>query len=295
LTSGWGVRTGDWQYGASIQQEIMPRVSAEFSYQRRWLLNFSSTDNRAVASSDYDKFSVIIPTDPRLPNGGGGQLDNIYNLTAAANARATDNFVTLSERFGSNTQTTNSISLNVTARPKFGLTMQGGFNWAGTNNNSCEVRAVLPETNVANPWCDVNTSLLRVTALGSYTVPKIDVLLATTFRSEQGQQLAANYSAAPANTTLGRPFSGASQTISVNLIEPGTKYGDRANQLDLRVAKNLRFRGTRTNIGLDMFNILNANPVLTYDQTYSPTINTYLRPTSVLQPRYVKISAQFNF
>jgi hypothetical protein len=131
-----------------------------------------------------------------------------------------------------------------------------------------------------------------VTALGSYTVPKIDVLLATTFRSEQGQQLAANYTASPANTTLGRPFSGASPTITVNLIEPGTLYGDRANQLDMRIAKNIRFRGTRTNVGLDVFNILNSNPVLTYNQGFTAT---WLRPLSVLQPRYVKISAQINF
>ena len=84
------------------------------------------------------------------------------------------------------------------------------------------LRSALPETDAADPWCDVNTSLLRVTALGSYTVPKIDVLLATTFRSEQGQQLAANYTTGPANTTLGRPFGGVSQTITVNLIEPGS-------------------------------------------------------------------------
>ena len=88
LTSGWGVRSGDWQWGTSIQQELMPRVSAEFGYQHRWLLNFTATDNRAVANSDYDRFSVLIPVDPRLPNGGGGTLDNIYNITAAANARA---------------------------------------------------------------------------------------------------------------------------------------------------------------------------------------------------------------
>src|SRR6478735_5358181 len=294
LTTGWGVRTGDWQWGLALQQEIMPRVSAEVSYQRRWLMNFSATDNRAVASSDYDQFSVIIPTDPRLPGGGGGTLDGVYNITAAANSRATDNFVTLSDRYGANTQKTNSISLNVTARPKFGLTMQGGFNWAGTNNNSCEIRGVLPETATTNPWCNFDTTLLRVTALGSYTVPKIDVLLATTFRSEQGQQLAANYVATPANTTLGRPFAGP-PNITVNLIEPGSLYGDRANQLDLRFAKNLRFGGTRTNVGVDVFNILNSNPVLTYNQSYSPTTATYLRPTSVLQPRYWKISAQVNF
>jgi hypothetical protein len=295
LTTGWGVRTGDWQYGASIQQEIMPRLSAEFGYQRRWLLNFSATDNRSVAASDYDSFSVFIPVDDRLPNGGGGQLDNVFNITQAASTRATDNFVTLADRFGERKQLTNSFSLNVTARPRFGLTMQGGFNYALTNNDTCEIRAALPESDVTDPWCNVDTSLLRVTALGSYTVPKIDVLLATTFRSEQGQQLAANYTTTTANTTLGRPFAGGSTTVTVNLIEPGTKYGDRANQLDLRVAKNIRIAGTRTNVGFDIFNILNANPVLTYNQAFSPTTQTWLRPNSVLQPRYVKFSAQFNF
>ncbi len=73
---------------------------------------------------------MIIPTDARLPDGGGGQLDGIYNITQAAFARATDNFVTLADRYGSQTQSTDSFSLNVTARPKFGLTMQGGFNYA---------------------------------------------------------------------------------------------------------------------------------------------------------------------
>jgi hypothetical protein len=295
LTSGWGVRTGDWQWGTSIQQELMPRVSAEFGYQHRWLLNFTATDNRAVSSSDYDEFAVFIPSDPRLPDGGGGQLDNIFNITQTASTRATDNFVTLADRFGERKQVTDSFSLNITARPRFGLTMQGGFNYALTNANSCEIRDTLPESDAVDPWCDVNTSLLRVTALGTYTVPKIDVLLATTFRSEQGQQLAANYTTGPANTTLGRPFGGVSQTITVNLIEPGTKYGDRANQLDLRVAKNLRFGGTRTNVGVDVFNIFNSNPILSYNQAYSPTATTWLRPNSVLQPRYVKFSAQINF
>ena len=79
------MRTGDWQWGTSIQHEVMPRVSAEFGYQHRWLLNFTGTDNRAVSSSDYDRFSVIIPSDSRLPNGGGGQLADIFNLTDRLN------------------------------------------------------------------------------------------------------------------------------------------------------------------------------------------------------------------
>jgi hypothetical protein len=33
--------------------------------------------------------------------------------------------------------------------------------------------------------------------------------------------------------------------VTVNLIEPGTLYGDRLNQLDLRVARILRFGSSR--------------------------------------------------
>ena len=301
LQSGWGVRTGDWQWGTSIQHELMPRVSAELSYQRRWLLNFSATDNRSVAATDYSAFALNVPTDSRLPNGGGGQITGLYNITADANTRLTDNFVTLADRYGSYTQATDSVALNVTARPRIGLTLQGGFNWARTGTDYCEVRSTIPEWTVfgaqspTNPWCANTTSLLRTTALGSYVVPKVDVQVAFTFRSDAGAALGANYVAANGETTLGRPFAGASQTITVNLVEPGTLYGDRVNQFDIRIAKNLRFGGTRTNVGFDLTNVLNANPVLTYNEAFSTTTNTWLRPNSVLQPRLVKFSAQFNF
>jgi hypothetical protein len=36
VLSGWGKRAGDYQWTAMVQQEIMPRVSAEVSYTRRW-------------------------------------------------------------------------------------------------------------------------------------------------------------------------------------------------------------------------------------------------------------------
>jgi hypothetical protein len=301
LQTGWGVRTGDWQWGSSIQHEVMPRVSAELSYQRRWLLNFSATDNRNVAAGDYSSFALNVPTDSRLPNGGGGQIAGLYNITPEANTRLTDNFVTLADRFGSYTQSTDSVALNVTARPRFGLTLQGGFNWARTGTDWCGARSTIPEWTVlgaqspTNPWCDTTTSLLRTTALGSYVVPKIDVQMAFTFRSDAGATLSANYVASNGETTLGRPFAGASQTITVNLVEPGTLYGDRVNQFDIRVAKNLRFGGTRTNVGVDVTNLLNSNPVLTYNEAFSTSTTTWLRPNSVLQPRLVKFSAQVNF
>ena len=51
LLSGWGVRSGDWQWGASVQQEVLPRVSVEVGYQRRWLVNFTVDRQPARAAA----------------------------------------------------------------------------------------------------------------------------------------------------------------------------------------------------------------------------------------------------
>ena len=81
----------------------------------------------------------------------------------------------------------------------------------------------------------------------------------------------------------------------MNLIEPGTLYGDRVTQIDMRFAKILRFGRTRTTVGIDLYNITNSAAVLTYNQTFVPTTDTWLRPNSVLQARFVKFSAQIDF
>ncbi|HEY7174717.1 MAG TPA: hypothetical protein VH442_07360, partial [Micromonosporaceae bacterium] len=61
LLNGWGVRSGDWQWGASVQQQVAPRVSVELQYLRRWLVNFIATDNQAIAATDMDKFVISAP------------------------------------------------------------------------------------------------------------------------------------------------------------------------------------------------------------------------------------------
>jgi hypothetical protein len=220
----------------------------------------------------------------------------------------TDNYQTLSSNYGDWSQVADSLYMNVSARPRNGMFLQGGFNTGRQNNDYCDVRNAIPEWTVilaqspTNPWCDTSSGwVTRVTALGSYTVPKVDVQVSGTLRSDQGTQLAANWTAGT-NATVGlnRPFAGlGSQTITVNLIEPGTLYGERVNQIDMRFAKVLRFGRTRSTVGVDLYNITNSNAVLTYIQTFSPTVTTgtaaWLRPTSVLQARFVKFSAQIDF
>ena len=75
----------------------------------------------------------------------------------------------------------------------------------------------------------------------------------------------------------------------------GTLYGDRINEGDLRVATILTFGRTRTNIGFHIYNLMNLAPVLSYNQALSPTTTTWLTPTGVLQPRFLKFSVLVDF
>jgi hypothetical protein len=181
LLSGWGVRSGDWQYGVSVQHEVLPRVAVEVGYQRRWLLNSLVTDNRARSPRTTPRSASRFPP---TPAAGRWRRRAQWALQRHARAalRLNDNYQTLSSNYADWTQVANSINLNVTARMRNGLVLQGGFN-SGTNTNDyCDIRNTVPEWTVVlaqsptNPWCDTSSGwVTRATALGSYTIPKVDV------------------------------------------------------------------------------------------------------------------------
>ena len=313
ILHGWGVRSNDWQFGASIQQQILPRVSIEAGYFRRWLNNFTVTDNLSTAAGDFTPYSITAPSDPRLPGGGNYAVSGLYNVVPSKFGQTSNN-ITLASDFGEQYQRYNGMLLNVSARLGAGLTFQGGVNTGKTVQDNCAVRAQLPELNivaagvspavgVGNPYCHSDPGLItKMTALGSYTVPKIDMLFSGTFRSDQGGTLAANWNASSVNVVqpaLGRPVSGGAATTQINLVAPGQVWGDRVNALDLRFAKILRFGRTRNTIGLDIYNVTNSAAILTYNQSFNPAATTgsqaWLAPTSVLTPRFVKIGVQIDF
>ena len=114
-------------------------------------------------------------------------------------------------------------------------------------------------------------------------------------QSKPGTMLAANY-AAPNSVvapSLGRSLSGNAANVTVNLVAPGSMYGDRVNQLDIRVGKILKYGRSRTLIALDVYNALNSSAVLTYNNTYVPN-GPWLQPLSILTPRFFKLTAEID-
>jgi hypothetical protein len=302
LLEGWGVRPGNWQFGVSVQRQVLARMSVEVGYNRRWFDQFSATstafsvtDNRAVTPADYSPFSVPVPADPRLPRGAGYVVTDLFDISPTAFGR-TDNFFTRISRFGSTQNFWQGVNVNVNARLANGLTIQGGTNTGRTVSDTCDVVVDNPSRRncrAAYPF------LTDVRGLVFYTVPTIDVQVAATLQSRPGPEILAtwNVPSALVAQTLGRPLSGGAANVAVNLLDPGELYGDRITQVDLRLAKLLRFGRARTNVGIDFYNLLNSSVPVSYINVYSapsPT-STWKRPNSILDARFFKLSAQFDF
>jgi hypothetical protein len=315
LMTGWGTRASNWEFSAGVQHELLPRISVDAAYFRRIWQNFRVTDNLALSPADFDRFSITAPTDSRLPGGGGYKIDGLYDVKPEAFTRPARNLNTLSDKYGKQIEHWDGFDITVNARLQSGLTMQAGTSTGRSLFDNCEVVAKLPELNLAtanvttfpvtstNVWqpgqfCHQQSPWqTQMKAYGVYTLPKVDVQVAGTFRSTPGAPINANFVATNAflatNSTLGRPLAGGAANLTVGLLSPEqtNDYIERRNELDLRFGKVLRFGRYRSVISLDVFNALNSDALISINQSFA----SWLRPTEILNARLMKVTWNLNF
>jgi len=230
----------------------------------------------------------------------------------------------------------NFVDTNFTWRgtDKFGLRglrANGGTTTGRAVRDQCgamldgpDVRQHEGTTPSCNPYTRWETSV-RGTA--QYTIPKVDVLVATVFQRRNGPERAANHaftkdqvtweasSAAratqpcPAGATAGQVgcFTATGTTVTatsytVNMLNPGELYGPGYTIFDLKLGKNIRFADKRINVGVDIYNLFNKEQVLTYQDNFdtvdnpaTPVVEQWGQATSLLSPRFVRLSIQFDF
>lgn len=72
----------------------------------------------------------------------------------------------------------------------------------------------------------------------------------------------------------------------------GAEYGERLNQVDLRVGKILRAGRIRSTVNVDVFNVFNGNAVTAENPSFPAP---FRRPTQIMLARFATISAQVDF
>jgi hypothetical protein len=306
LLSGWGVRTHDYQTEVTLQQEVLPRVSAEVSYIHRTFHGFMVTDTLGRNyQTDWVSYTITAPTDSRLPGGGGYPISVFLPNTSAA----TQNYLTRESKVGAGGKEREAyfdgVNVNLNARMRNGLFVSFGtqtgrrvddrchvvmnFNNGGTGPNPRDCRDF-------DPW------QTTIRGLGSYTIPRIDVLVSATLRSQPPLARGANWQVP--NTTIRTLLGGITPpgfnvngNSTINLIDSEhTLFADnRRTQVDMRFAKVFRFGGTRTDVGIDLWNLFNTNYATGYQGTYTPTSDTWGNPNAIYPPRFVRLNFTVNF
>jgi hypothetical protein len=311
--TGYGARPYNWETSVSVQHEIVPRLSVNAAYFRRNYGNFIVTDNVLVGPGDYDPYCVTAPADSRLPGGGGQTICGLFDLSPGKVGQV-DELRTTSENYGDQYEHWNGLDLTLNARLANGLLLQGGLSTGKRTTDNCDIVTKVPEaatTGRANGplFCHQESPFLsQLKFLGSYPLPWYGIQVSGTFQHSRPDPtggarftalgMSASYVATNAviAPSLKRNLSsGTAGSATIELIEPGSLYLDYSNQVDLRLAKTFALGPMRLQGLFDVYNVLNANPVLRYNTAYGTNGANWLIPQALLPGRLIRLGAQVNF
>jgi len=283
-------REYNWEYGATLQHELFPRVAVSGGYHRRTYGNLAVTDNLNLGVEDWTPFTITAPADPRLP-GGGGYPITMYTLNTNKVGAATDNLRTFSTK---NSRVYNGVDLNVNARIGQTAFLLGGVTYERSVSTFCDQRD--------NPnglrFCDSKgpyRTLFKIA--GSYELPYA-VQISGFYVARPGASISANLVVTSA--IAGQPIVGSTAgvaQIGVNLIQPNTMFYDYINQADLRLARTFGFGRYKLQGMVDIYNLLNAGTVTSVNTNFGAVAATrvWLNPQAIQTSRYIRFGAQLTF
>ncbi|MEP7304673.1 MAG: carboxypeptidase regulatory-like domain-containing protein [Acidobacteriota bacterium] len=276
----------NWEIAAQVAHELMPRVSLNAGYFRRWFGNFTSNDNLSLGPADFDPYCATAPLDARLPGGGGYAVCGLYDQKRIVTQNT---LISKTSNFGTQTEIFNGVDLSVNARLPRGVVASGGASVGRVATNNCFV----VDSPQALLNCDVTPPFQpNVKALAIYPLPWWGLQTSATFQSLPGPQITASrsYSSADVSSSLGHNLLNG--TANVPLIKPGTLYAERLYQVDFRASKSIKMPRGRVQVNVDLYNAFNASSILAQNTTYGAL---WLRPTQILQGRLLKFGGQIDF
>jgi hypothetical protein len=261
-----------WDVG--IQHEIMRGLAVSASYNQRNFYNIIWTQNLAIPFSQYTLASVPNPQAP-------GQTLPVYNVNSAVFGQVNE----LDTNSDQNTRVYKGVDVSINWRLPGGGSLTGGTSTGRLLTNTCDV---------ADPnntrFCDYN----------QYDVPLQTVFkLSGTYPLPYGIRLSGTFQHTPAaertilyQVTRTQLPSLVAASVNIRLNEPGSVYNDTVNQLDFSLMKNFRAGRVDVRPDLSLFNLFNANPVLTQTNTFGQALGNAL---TILPPRMLRLGLMVKF
>ena len=283
-------RPYDIEYTLGIEREMVSGLSVTATWFRRNSYNFPQTINRLVDISDYTPFEVPNPL-------GNGEILTIYNLN-----RDKQGLVDLLDTTADRSQARysfNGVELTFKARLPRGGNLFGG--WSGGK----AITVACANLSDPNTFRNCDHSVLGIPyqhgfkLAGSYPLP-LGLIVSTSIVSNPGSPIGVDQARVTQDPSLATFWSvpanlfpgGRTQAVTVRLDTPGSQYLERWNQVDVNVRKVFTVGKLQVEPGVDVYNLLNSNVVITQNQSFGSSLG---RPERVLQGRLVRLTAQIDF
>jgi hypothetical protein len=293
----------------SVQREVMPGVSVSGGFYHRHYYNLIYTDNTALDVPDaFTAVSVPNPCVTGTIACGGTQPQTLtlYKIRPDLIGKGAP---VIDRNSPNNYRVYNGVEGSFMARISGGAQVFGGFLTARQISKLCDSTdgtATIAFAQASDPnytlYCDQTKFDIPFRTQfklgGTYPLP-YGLNVSGTFQSYPGTR---NYGSGATNfdylqqtylvpTALLTPGQ-AQETVNLNF--PGSYYLPRWNQLDLRFARKFKLPGGRGTwqVQGDLFNTLNAHPVLAQTTNYGSALG---QATQALQPRILTLGAQVHF
>jgi hypothetical protein len=319
------------QYNAGIQHELRPGMAVTFNWYRRELYNTAYTRNRAVdPTADWTTASLVNPLT--------GDPITVYQINQNKNGIAPDLYLTNMTDTGLRRNVYTGFELGTSARLPRRTNVFAGWTFERTVDVDCTMNTASASATLNSPntlrFCDQSGGTFQ--NLGqSAVIPFLHEFklngsvplwygfeISGSLQSYAGAVKAAGggvswtvnrgstrYPAdcsvpgcTPNGIVLPSRFAG-DPAIAVQLVSPGIRFEPRWNQLDVALRRTFVLSSVRVQAQIELFNALNANPVLTEGTALSTTVVPFMSsdpnsggtPSSILQPRIVRLGLQFRF
>jgi hypothetical protein len=302
-------------FNAGITHEVLTGLTATFEYFRSDFRNITVRQNSLRTAASYDQVTVVSPLDGSvipmwLPKPGvASQVANVDSTSKDMKRNY------------------NGFDFSFNARMRGGIRAFGGFSLERTLNDVCVSALSDPNRSL---YCNQADSGIpwqkQVKATIVYPVPWQNISLSVAYQGLNGYlrgtaaqayggftagtgfdnprglgtfwlvtptlRYAANCTGPCTPGALVAPTMAASgvASVSVPLVAPETEFTPRINQVDFSVSKAVEFGTFRVTPKLDIFNALNSDDY-TSIVTSQFGAATYLRPSTVLQGRIIRVGA----
>lgn len=283
-------RGHNWEYSGGIERQLTDGWSISGMWHRRNYSDFRWHDNLNIDASNWSPVTITAPSDPRLPNGGGEEI-TIYEWNPGYVFSTGNVYTTLAE---DDWRTWNGFEVIVD-----GTLPRGGFmnaSWtAGTSENHfCTGARDNPNT---LRFCHNSTPYRHMGKLSGAVPLPFDTMISGLFQMFAGDAQGAFYRAG-AFDTGGRPLNVQDESVSVQLIEPGTMFFDATTRLQLRFMKDMNIVDWSVRVYMTADNIFNKAAVTRRNQVFGGGGEQnvdFHRPVNIQAGRRLSFGIQTSF